>query len=82
MHSYTYGGNPLSCAAGIAVLRYIEEHDLVHRVAEMGDKLLLRLHAALDDLPWVGDIRGKGLFLGIEIVADKKSKSPFPPNWT
>jgi adenosylmethionine-8-amino-7-oxononanoate aminotransferase len=78
MHSYTYGGNPLSCAAGVAVLRYIETHDLIPRVAEMGDRLLHRLHAALDDLPWVGDIRGKGLFLGIEIVADKKGKTPFP----
>jgi adenosylmethionine-8-amino-7-oxononanoate aminotransferase len=47
----------------------------------MGDKLLLRLHATLDDLSCVGDIRGKGFFLGIEIVADKKSKAPFPPEW-
>jgi|HubBroStandDraft_4_1064222.scaffolds.fasta_scaffold05840_2 adenosylmethionine-8-amino-7-oxononanoate aminotransferase len=81
MHSYTYGGNPLSCAAGVAVLRYIEENKLISRVAQMGDKLLLRLHATLDDLSCVGDIRGKGFFLGIEIVADKKSKAPFPPEW-
>jgi adenosylmethionine-8-amino-7-oxononanoate aminotransferase len=81
MHSYTYGGNPLSCAAGVAVLKYIDQHKLISRAAEMGNKLLAKLHAALDDLPWVGDIRGKGLFVGIEIVADKESKTVFPPAW-
>ncbi len=81
MHSTTFGGNPLSCAAGLAVLQYIEEHDLVLRAAEMGDKLSAKLHEALDDLPWVGDIRGRGLFIGIEIVADKKNKTPFPKEW-
>lgn len=81
MHSTTFGGNPLSCAAGLAVLQYIEEHDLVSRAAEMGDKLSAKLHEALDHLPWVGDIRGRGLFIGIEIVADKKNKTPFPTEW-
>ena len=79
MHSYTYGGMPVSCAAGVAVLRYIEEHRLVTRVSTIGDKLLSGLRTSLAGLPWVGDIRGKGLFLGVEIVADKKSKTPFPP---
>jgi adenosylmethionine-8-amino-7-oxononanoate aminotransferase len=81
MHSCTYGGNPLSCAAGVAVLKYIEENNLVARAGEMGDRLLRNLRATLGDLPWVGDIRGKGLFVGIEIVADKKNKKPFPPEW-
>lgn len=78
MHSYTYGGNPLGCAAGLAVLRYIEKHQLIARAAMMGDRLLAKLHLALDNLPWVGEIRGRGLFLGIEIVADKASKTAFP----
>ncbi len=78
MHSYTYGGNPLSCAVGLAVLRYIDSHGLVARAGQAGDRLKEKLHAALDDLPWVGDIRGKGMFLGIEIVADKDSRAPFP----
>ena len=81
MHSYTYGGNPLSCAAGLAVLQYIEEHNLVTRAAKMGTKLIARLHEELDPLPYVGDIRGKGLFVGIEIVANKETKTPFPPDW-
>ncbi|MGA7768405.1 MAG: aminotransferase class III-fold pyridoxal phosphate-dependent enzyme [Candidatus Sulfotelmatobacter sp.] len=79
MHSHTYGGMPLSCAAGAAVLQYIEKHDLITRAGVTGGKLLAKLQARLDDLPWVGDIRGKGLFIGIEIVADKESKTPFPP---
>lgn len=79
MHSYTYGGMPLSCATGVAVLQYIEKHDLVTRAGVTGGKLLEKLRDRLGPLPWVGDIRGKGLFIGIEIVADKKSKTPFPP---
>jgi adenosylmethionine-8-amino-7-oxononanoate aminotransferase len=79
MHSTTYGGMPLSCAAGIAVLQYIEKHDLIKRAEIRGAKLLGKLRSKLEVLPWVGDIRGKGLFIGIEIVADKQSKTPFLP---
>jgi len=78
MHSYTYGGNPLSCAVGLAVLEYIDSHGLVARAGQVGAELREALHVQLDDLPWIGDIRGKGLFLGIEIVADKESRTPFP----
>jgi adenosylmethionine-8-amino-7-oxononanoate aminotransferase len=79
IHSYSYGGNPLSCAAGVAVLEYIEKHDLVTRAGDVGRKLLARLREELGDLPCVGDIRGKGLFIGIEIVADRDKKTPFLP---
>jgi adenosylmethionine-8-amino-7-oxononanoate aminotransferase len=78
MQSSTYGGNPVSCAAGMAVLDYIEDNDLVSRAAEKGDKLLAGLQAAVGDLPHVGQVRGKGLFIGIELVADKETKAPFP----
>jgi adenosylmethionine-8-amino-7-oxononanoate aminotransferase len=81
MHSYTYSGNPISCAAGLAVLNYIEKKNLVARAAEMGDRLFKKLHESLDDLPWVGEIRGKGLFAGIEIVQDKVTKAPFPAEY-
>lgn len=77
MHSTTYGGNPLSCAAGVAVLKYIDEHRLVARAAAMGEKLFAALHAGIGDLPCVGDIRGKGLFVGIELVADRATRTPF-----
>ena len=79
--SSTYGGNPVSCAAGVAVLDYIKAHDLVSRAAEMGEKLMHKLERELGDLPNVGQIRGKGLFIGIELVADRESKRPFPPEW-
>jgi adenosylmethionine-8-amino-7-oxononanoate aminotransferase len=78
LHSCTYGGNPLSCAAGVAVLDYIDAHDLVSRAGQMGDRLLARLRAGLADNPYVGDIRGKGLFAGIELVRDRATKKPFP----
>lgn len=78
MHSYTFGGNPLSCAAGVATLRYIEEHNLVSRSREIGSKLLNALQQELSDLSYVGEVRGKGLLLGVEIVADKETKEPFP----
>ncbi len=78
MHSYTFGGNPLSCAAGVATLRYIEEHNLVSRSREIGSKLLNALQQELSDLSYVGEVRGKGLLLGVEIVADKETKQPFP----
>jgi adenosylmethionine-8-amino-7-oxononanoate aminotransferase len=74
---YTYSGNPLSCATGLAVLRYIENNRLVDRSARMG-KYLFERFARLKDLPMVGDIRGKGLLLGIEFVQDKQRKTPFP----
>lgn len=81
MHSCTYGGNPLSCATGVAALNYIEAHNLVARAGEMGDRLMSKLEAGLGDVPYVGQVRGKGLFIGIEIVADRETKEPFPPDW-
>ena len=81
MHSYTYGGNPLSCATGVAVLSYIEKHQLVARAAEMGARLRSELQVTLDGLPCVGQIRGLGLFIGVEIVADKQTMEPFPVEW-
>ena len=74
---FTYSGNPLSCAAGLAVLNYIEANDLVARSKERGKHLKRQLES-LRDIDIVGDIRGKGLLLGIEFVADKKAKIPLP----
>ena len=81
MHSYTFGGHPVSCAAGLATLEYIEEHQLVERAAQTGEILLARLQELKDELPYIGDVRGKGLFLGIELVRDRSTKEPFPPEW-
>lgn len=79
IHGHTYGGNPLSCAVGAAVLRHIQRHGLVARAAEMGEYLLERLQG-LSHHPTVGDVRGKGLMIGIELVADQVSRRPFEPN--
>lgn len=77
-YTSTYGGNPLSCATGISVLDYIAKNSLVERSRLMGDKLIKQLREKLGPLRIVGDVRGKGLFIGIEFVSDKKSKAPFP----
>lgn len=74
----TYSCIPLAAAVGDAVLKYIEDHDLVARAATMGEHLRTGLCSLLD-LPWVGDVRGAGLFLGVEFVADRSTKAPFRP---
>lgn len=74
----TYSCIPLAAAVGDAVLTYIQEHDLVARSAEVGAYLKQRL-AGLLESPHVGDVRGRGLFLGVEFVADSETKAPFDP---
>ena len=78
--SNTFGGNPLSCATGSAVLEYIEDHDLVARAAKMGDRLREALVGGIGEIACVGDVRGRGLFLGVELVADRASKEGFAPD--
>jgi adenosylmethionine-8-amino-7-oxononanoate aminotransferase len=81
MHSYTFGGNPLSCRAAAATLDYIEKHGLIEQAKITGASLKKRLQEELGDLPNVGEIRGLGLFLGVELVKDHVTKEPFPPEW-
>jgi adenosylmethionine-8-amino-7-oxononanoate aminotransferase len=76
-HGYTYGGNPLSCAIGSAVLSYMERHRLIANVDALAADFFAQAHRLLD-LPIIGEIRGKGFFMGIELVADRASKTPFP----
>lgn len=75
-HGYTFGGNPLSCAVGSAVLKYIEDHKLVQRVAQLGTYFFEKAQE-LNELDIVGNIRGKGFFMGLEFVQDKASRKPF-----
>lgn len=77
-HGHTYTGHPVACAVGLAVMEYIERHNLVERAAEMGRHLLKGLQD-LYDYGIVGDVRGLGLFAGIEFVSDRESKRPFSP---
>ncbi len=76
VHGHTYGQNPLSTAIGAAVLRYIQKHKLVERSRQMGVYLMEKL-AMLEELDCVGEIRGLGLFAGIELVQDKASRAWF-----
>ena len=76
-HAQTFSHSPAICAAGLAAVRHIKKHGLVARCAAMGEVLHRKL-AALRELPGVGDVRGLGLLAGVEFVADKKTKAPFP----
>jgi 4-aminobutyrate aminotransferase / (S)-3-amino-2-methylpropionate transaminase / 5-aminovalerate transaminase len=74
--SSSYGGNPLGAAAGAAALRAIEEEKLVDNARDVGAAMIDALRPFVDDYPFVGEVRGRGLFLGIELVRDKKTKKP------
>jgi len=77
-HSHTYSGIPVSCAAALAVLRYVRANHLVERSAEMGTYLFQRAQR-LNENEIVGEVAGgKGLLLGIELVKNKHTKEPFP----
>jgi adenosylmethionine-8-amino-7-oxononanoate aminotransferase len=76
-HGYTYNANPVSSAAVTAVLKFIKEHQLIEN-AETQGKVLGEQLDRLTALPIVGDVRGKGLMWGIELVADRTIKEPFP----
>ncbi len=76
LHTSTFLGHPLGCAAAIASLRVIENEKLVERSAAVGEMLLRRLRSDYDDHPRVGEIRGIGMMIGIEMVKDRNSREP------
>jgi adenosylmethionine-8-amino-7-oxononanoate aminotransferase len=78
-HGHTYIGHAVACAAALAVQRVIARDGLLQAVQRQGQGLRERLHAAFGTHPQVGDIRGRGLFFGLELVADRASKAPFDP---
>ena len=77
-HGFTYMAHPVACAAALAVQTVIREEDLIARVRRQSTTLRTALVEALGEHPHVGDIRGRGLFLGVEFVAERESKAPFP----
>lgn len=77
-HGFTYQGHPPSLAAGLAVQRYGEKHELVTRAQAQGEKLASRLER-LREHAHVGDVRGKGLLQTVEFVADRATRAPFAP---
>lgn len=77
-HGHTYIGHPIACAAALAVQETIEEEGLLHRVSRSGEMFKSILARNLGPLGVVGDIRGRGLLIGCELVADIAKKTPFP----
>ncbi len=75
--STSYGGNPMACAAALASIEVIEEEDLCQRSAHLGQVLLKRMKEMESIYPIIGEVRGLGCLLGIELVKDKTSKEPF-----
>ena len=75
-HGFTYAGNPLACAAGLAVVGEIRNQGLCDNAARMGEKLMTRLQALKQKHEIIGDVRGKGLLTAFEFMSDRDSKTP------
>jgi adenosylmethionine-8-amino-7-oxononanoate aminotransferase len=80
-HAQTFSHHPVLCAAAVATIRYLRERRLIERCAELGRVMHRRLEA-LRNLPFVGDVRGRGLLAGIEFVADPETREPLPRSAT
>jgi adenosylmethionine-8-amino-7-oxononanoate aminotransferase len=78
-HGHTYMGHPVATSASRAVIKAILGRDLLSKVRDQGTRLTSELHNAFGQHPNVGDIRGRGLFLGLEFVEDRETKAPFDP---
>jgi len=78
-HSYTYSGHPIACAAALATIDFYFEENLVEKAAKMGDYLMDGLRGIQERTGTVGDIRGKGLFIGVELVANRETKEKIVP---
>lgn len=76
IHFNTFGGNPVAMASGQAVLEVIEREGLQQNAAQVGARLLSGLEKLKQKHAWIGDVRGKGLLLGVELVRDRRSKEP------
>jgi 4-aminobutyrate aminotransferase len=81
-HASTFGGNPLSCVAASAVIDVIEEEKLLDNATKQGMHIMKRLKELMEKSDIVGDVRGKGLMIGMEVVEDKESRKPAPKKAT
>ena len=72
----TFGGNPVACAAGLAVLDVLRDEKLTENALRVGNHLLKRLRSLQERYSVIGDVRGSGLFLGIDLVSDRESRAP------
>ncbi len=80
--SSSYGGNPMAAAAGRAVLEIIEQDNLVENSRRVGNAMMQELRQMQERHPVIGDVRGEGLMIGVELVADKKTKEPLDKRLT
>jgi adenosylmethionine-8-amino-7-oxononanoate aminotransferase len=78
-HGHTYMGHPMGCAAALAVQQVIHRDNLLLNVRSMGERLRRGLDGRFGQHPNVGDVRGRGLFIGLEMVSDRGTKAPFDP---
>ena len=78
-HGFTYNGHATACAGALAVQQVIEDDGLLANCTTMGEMLRASLADAFGQRPWFGDLRGAGLFIGLELVAERASKRPFDP---
>lgn len=79
MHGYTYSGHPVSCAAGLAAIEIVQRENLADNAAVVGEYFLGRLLELKEKHRAIGDVRGKGLMIAIELVKDRSTKEPFGP---
>jgi adenosylmethionine-8-amino-7-oxononanoate aminotransferase len=79
VHNYTYEAHPVAAAAALAVLRIVERDGLVENAARQGEHLFARLVQLAEEHPLIGDVRGKGLLAAFELVADRDTREPLPP---
>ena len=78
-HGYTYAGNPIACAAGLAVIEEIYRQDMMENTRKVGSELLAGLAALMEKYSFIGDVRGKGLLTAFELVSDRESMAPLNP---
>ncbi|WP_417318623.1 aspartate aminotransferase family protein [Emcibacter sp.] len=77
-HGYTYAGNPIACAAGLAVIEEIYRQNMMENTTRVGNDLLTGLGRLMDKFPFIGDVRGKGLLTAFELVGDRDTMAPLP----
>ena len=75
-HMSTFGGNPVSCAAGVATIDMLVEEQLPERAARLGSMVMSRLDAFAVESDLIGDVRGTGLMIGVELVRNRETKEP------
>jgi putrescine---pyruvate transaminase len=79
MHGYTYSGHPVGCAAGLAAINIAEKENLAENARTVGEYFMQKLAAIQDKHEVIGDVRGQGLMIAVELVKNRKTREPFSP---